>query len=243
MIGCYAGHKTDQLKPKEGRHFSSSLSNPATTTITHNNNINLSSSIKKDIIYEPLESVSLRDDDDEEDDNVADDDTQDEDSADDRKRDLLLVPDGGDPATPLQQVMQVAGNSLAASDAQTPAASSPLIPITLGGSRRGIKAFALRYHAKPIRPVAVSSSRPAAAAVVSPASLRSSSLRASVLSPTPVYADQDEFSEEVVGDGGGGVSRMIDGMQATQLFEAGGASTLPGNGRSDVVEQNLDGKF
>lgn len=193
MIGCYAGHKTGQSQPIERRHLPS-LSSPTTTTANTHNTIG---SIKKDIIYEPLESVPLKDDDDEDDGDVDDDTQDEEDTAEDRKRDLLLVPDGGDPATPMQQVMQVIGNSLAAGDPQTPAASSPLVPVTLGASRRGMKTFALRYHARPVRPVAsvsLASTRPA---VVSPASLRSSSLRARLTSTAPVYAAaEDELSSD-----------------------------------------------
>ena len=240
MIGCYAGHTTDQSQEVERRHLSSSSNHVLNVKPALHRAID--SFIKKDIIYEPLESVSLKDEDgDEDDDDSEDDDTD----TDDQKRDILLIPGGSDPATSMQQVMQVIGNSLANSEAQTPAAS-PLVPITLGGSRRGMKTFALKYRARPAIaapvssfpaapvssfPAAPVSSFPAAPVssfpAVSPASLLSSSLRTRL--SAPVY--EDDLSESVDGE-----RRMVDGMEATTLVEGATAD----NGRSDVDQnQNL----
>ena len=224
MTGCYAGHTTDQSQEVERRHLSSSSNHVLNVKPALHRAID--SSIKKDIIYEPLESVSLKDEDgDEDDDDSEDDDTD----TDDQKRDILLIPGGSDPATSMQQVMQVIGNSLANSEAQTPAAS-PLVPITLGGSRRGMKTFALKYRARPAIAAPVSSFPAAPVSsfpAVSPASLLSSSLRTRL--SAPVY--EDDLSESVDGE-----RRMVDGMEATTLVEGATAD----NGRSDVDQnQNL----
>jgi len=62
--------------------------------------------IKKDVIYEPLENISLRDEDDGGDEGVG--------RADGRKRNILLIPaaDGDGATSSMQQVMQVIGKRI-----------------------------------------------------------------------------------------------------------------------------------